>query len=180
KRGVAAAQGAAFVAVLGVVGGVGGGVAAKQSRRTASIPSRGVELHVPHAAGSIVLDGDMDDPGWLRAGPARTNAFVLADGTAARPYSDARLVWADDHLYIALYAADQDIRATQIEPDSPLWLEDAFEMVFSDGDTERTIDISPRGVVTDAQRLRGGAPDYTWSSGAIVSHEMDGTPNDPR
>jgi hypothetical protein len=140
----------------------------------------GVELHVPHAAGAIFLDGDMDDPGWLRANPARTNAFVLADGTHARPYSDARLVWGDDALYIALYAADQDIRATRTDADSPLWLEDSFHLVFAEGEGERTIDVSPMGAVTDAMRRRDGALDYAWSSGTHVSREVDGTPNDPR
>src|SRR5947209_5470628 len=61
-----------------------------------------VELRVPRMKASIVLDGDMDDPGWQGA-MARTGAFLAPNGTPARPYSDARLVWGDGHLYVALY-----------------------------------------------------------------------------
>ncbi len=163
-----------------------GALAARRISRPAPIAPApialpaGAELRVPHAAGAISLDGDMDDPGWLRARPARTNAFQLTDGTRARPYSDARFVWGDGCLYVLLYAADQDIRATQTQPDAPLWLEDSFHLVFSDADGDRTIDVSPSGVVTDAQQLRGKAIDYGWSSGVHVSRELDGTPNDPR
>jgi hypothetical protein len=138
----------------------------------------GFELHVPHAAGPIFLDGDMDDPGWLKES-ARTNAFVTAEGEPAHPYSDARLVWGDGHLYVTLYAADEDIRATRTKTDEPLWLEDAFHLVFTNGRTERAIDVSPLGTITDGSRTDGGAFDYAWESGAHVSREADGTLNDP-
>jgi hypothetical protein len=141
-----------------------------------SAPAR--VLHVPHAAGPVVLDGDMDDPGWIKAS-ARTNAFVTSDDEPARPYSDARFVWGDGHLYVALYAADEDIRATRTATDDALWLEDAFHLVFASGDTERAIDVSPLGTITDGRRTGRGAFDYTWQSGAHVSHEADGTANDP-
>jgi hypothetical protein len=147
--------------------------AEKAARPTAS---SGLVLHVPHAAGSIILDGDTDDPGWLNA-TARTNAFVDATGAPAHPYSDARLVWGDGHLYIALYAADEDIRATQTNADAPLWTEDAFQLLFADGRGERAIDVSPIGTITDSRRDARGPFDFAWQSGAHVSHEVDGTLN---
>jgi hypothetical protein len=152
-----------------------------------------VELRVPRMKASIVLDGDMDDPGW-RGAIARTGAFLAPNGTPARPYSDARLVWGDGHLYVALYAADEDVRAEPREPDAPVWLDDAFRLVFTSaanananstvesGDMERTLDVSALGVVTDAikSRARGSALDYAWQSDAHVSRELDGTLNDAR
>ncbi len=144
------------------------------------------ELHVPHERGNIVLDGDMDDPGWLKKS-ARTSAFVGADGvTAARPYSEARLVWGDGFLYVALYAADEDIRAKQEGLDAPVWLDDSFHLVFSDGAVERSFDVSATAVLADGERkvgvtAAGGARpfDYRWSSGAHLSREIDGTLNKP-
>src|SRR6516164_5408799 len=95
-------------------------------------------LHVPHLPASIVLDGDTDDPGWTSPpGPARTGPFLLASGVPARPYSDTRAVWGDGHLYLALYAADEDIRSRTIEHDGPLWLDDSFRVVFTREDSER-------------------------------------------
>jgi hypothetical protein len=169
----------AFVAAGAAAVALGGVAAARRGSTPRPVLSRGVELHVPHAPASIVLDGDVDDPGWRGPG-GRTRALVTADGSEARPYSDARLVWGDGQLYVALYAADQDIVATYSDPDSPLWLEDAFELRFSDGVREESIDVSPRGVVTDAARTVGGPLDYAWSSGAHVSRELDGTMNDSR
>ncbi|MDP9001614.1 MAG: carbohydrate-binding family 9-like protein [Myxococcota bacterium] len=140
---------------------------------------RGVVLRVPHMTGGIVLDGDTDDPGWTsQAGPARTGPFLTDKGTPARPYSETRLVWGDGHLYLALYAADEDIRSRAAEADGPLWLDDSFRLVFTRGDVEYAIEVSPTGTLTDAIRSRGEAFNYSWNSGAHVSHEQDGTLND--
>jgi hypothetical protein len=140
-----------------------------------------VTLRVPHLPASIVLDGDTDDPGWISSpGPARTGPFVSASGALARPYSDARLVWGDRHLYLALYAADEDIRSRTAEHDGPLWLDDSFRLIFAHGDLKYAIEVSPRGVVTDAIRSSDGAFDYSWESGVHVSPEVDGTLNDAK
>jgi hypothetical protein len=137
-------------------------------------------LRVPHAPGAITLDGDMDDPGWvIPPGPARTRAFVLPNGREARPYSNARVVWGDGYLYLALYAADEDIEAHADQPDSPLLEEDAFHVVFSQPGVEYAIDVSARAVITDSIRRDGGAWDLRWSSGAHVSKEIDGTLDNP-
>jgi hypothetical protein len=135
-------------------------------------------LRVPHLPGSITLDGDTDDPGWIQPpGPARTGAFVLASGAVARPYSDTRALWGDGHLYLSLYAADEDIETRTDQADGPLWLDDSFRLSFVRGDVEYAIEVSPKGVVTDAIRRSGGAFDYSWSSGVHLSPELDGTIN---
>ena len=137
-------------------------------------------LVVPHAVGALVLDGDTDDPGWTAPDAvARTGPFEQASGVAGRPYSDARLVWGDGQLYIALYAADDDIRARVTEADGPVWLDDSFRLVFRRGAVEYVIHVSARGVVADARCAPGAAPDDTWNSGAHVSHDVDGTLDDP-
>jgi hypothetical protein len=137
-------------------------------------------LRVPHAPGAITLDGDTDDPGWVRPpGPARTGDFVLENGQNARPYSNTRIVWSDGYLYLSLYAADEDIENHADQPDSPLLKEDAFHVVFSQPGVEYAIDVSPTGVLTDAIRRDGGAWDFSWSSGAHASKEIDGTINNP-
>ncbi len=128
-------------------------------------------LRVPHVPGPIALDGDNDDPGWTRApGPARTGPFALANGAPARPYSDARLLWGDGHLYVLLYAADDDIQAR----------EDAFRLRFSRSGFEYAIDVAADGAVVDAARDGQGASEPTWASGAHVSREIDGTIDDAR
>lgn len=150
-------------------------------RRAAPIWADARQVHVPHLVGNITLDGDTDDPGW-RGKSMRTGEFVGADGlTGVHPHTEARAVWGDGFLYMNLYAADEDIRATGKTPDSLAPGEDAFHVVFTDGDTERVFDFNPLGVVTDGVRPRGSTapPDLSWDSHAHVSHELDGTPNKP-
>lgn len=155
---------------LGAVAGTGFGVHARPKT-----PDR--VLHVTHATSEITIDGELEDPAWL--GATRTGGFTVG-GAPARPYSDARFTWRDDMLYVVLYAADEDIRIDRARHDDPLWGADAFEITLTTPDgTERTIAISAGGVVTDAQRVRGGTLDTRWESGAKVALDRDGTPNDP-
>ncbi|MGH7294259.1 MAG: carbohydrate-binding family 9-like protein [Polyangiaceae bacterium] len=176
---------------VGVIVALAVGLAVRQLLARRAAPPRapgaassrfGVEdvLHVPHLPGSVTLDGDSDDPVWTQPpGPARTGAFRLPSGAEARPYTSARLLWGDGHLYLSLYAADEDIESRTDQPDGPLWLDDSFRLSFSQGDVERVIEVSPRGVVTDSIRRGGRAYDYGWSSGVHVSPERDGTLNKP-
>lgn len=135
--------------------------------------------------GAISLDGDLDDSGWLGA-IARTGGFVDKTGNIARPYSEARLTWGDDVLYLSLYAADEDIRANVTASDGPVWRDDSFHFVFDDGKSERVFDVSVAAVVADGQRPSASSAsgsarpptDFAWSSGAHVSREIDGTVND--
>jgi hypothetical protein len=145
----------------------------------AAVENGTLVLRVPHAAGSIVLDGDMDDPGWIRQS-ARTHAFLGPDGaTPARPFSEARFVYGDGFLYVGLYAADEDIHAKSTQHDAPAPGDDTFHLVFTDAKTDRVLDLNPLGTLTDGTRPAGSdAPlDLSWESGAHVSNELDGTPN---
>ena len=67
----------------------------------------------PHTR--IALDGELDEPAWNAA--AVRGVFLGDDGGQARPYSEVRILRDETHLFVALYAADQDIRS-----------EDAFDV----------------------------------------------------
>ncbi len=180
--------GAALLSIL-AIGGFTYARRTASSRRAAraaaslaaAVAEGALVLHVPHASG-VTLDGDTDDPAWTRPpGPAKTNGFLGEDGTPARPYSQARLVWGDDYLYMALYASDEDIESRVDRNDAPVGPDDdAFHVVFSRGETEYGFDVSPNGLITDAIRHGTGAWDSSWSAGVHASREMDGTLNDPK
>jgi hypothetical protein len=152
------------------------------SRLSESVARGDLVLHVPHAPGPITLDSDTDDPGWLGLPPpAKIPTFLFDSGKPGHPHSEARLVWSGDYLYLSLYAADQDIEAHTLEPDQPMPLEDDFfHIVFSQGDVQYALDVSPKPMITDALRRGDGAWDRSWNSGAHVSREIDGSLNDPR
>src|SRR5690348_12431586 len=58
----------------------------------------------------IELDGELNEPAWN----ARAERHVLLgdDGHEMRPYSELRALHDDAHVYLGLYAADEDIRST--------------------------------------------------------------------
>ncbi len=154
---------------------------AREAATLAAAVSRGDSvLHVPRSTGSITLDGDTDDPGWTKPpGAARTGDFLMENGNPARPFSQTRLVWGDDYLYLALYASDEDIESKVDRADATVGPnDDAFHLVFHRDDTEYAFDLSPTGMVTDAIRRGGGAWEVSWNAGAHASREMDGSLND--
>ena len=114
-------------------------------------------------------------------GPARTGDFLLKSGKPARPYSEARLVWSGDYLYLALYASDEDIESHTDQPDQPIRRSTTpSASSFSQPGVEYAIDVTPKAVITDSIRRGGGEWDYTWNSGAHASREIDGSINEPK
>lgn len=93
-------------------------------------------LIIPQVAAPISIDGELDEVAWHS--PARTGPFTDATGNTAAPYSEARLLRDDQFVYLALYAADEDIRST-----------DAFVVTFSSPRGHATLRFSPKGPGTD-------------------------------
>src|ERR1700761_7788229 len=62
----------------------------------------------------IQLDGELDEPAWNHLA---IRGVFQEDGHKARPYSEVRFLRDETHLFLALYAADEDIRS-----------DDAFEI----------------------------------------------------
>jgi hypothetical protein len=139
-------------------------------------------LRVPRINQAIRLDGELDEPVW-NAISARTGPFVDTTGGEARPYSDARFMYDAENLYMALYAADDNIQATVTQHDGPVWIDDAFSLHLTPAEPKSSptylFDISPAGVVTDAKRVPGGKDDVSWESGIRLGVDKDGTLNDP-
>ncbi len=175
---------ALFVAgALASISGAGWAVLGSSSRvsnaaTSASLPSPAREATVMRIVRTtgIALDGDFDDPGWSRG--QKTGPFVDELGAPARPYTDARVAWGDGFLYVGFYMADENILTNVDRADGPLWLADDVHLALIIGDHEYSIDAAPSGTITDGLRIKGGATDYSWSSGAKVATEMDGTLND--
>jgi hypothetical protein len=89
-------------------------------------------LVIPQVAAPIQCDGELDEIAWRS--PARTGAFLDAKGDIASPYSEARFLRDDNFVYIALYAADEDVRST-----------DSFIVQLGG----KTLRFSPKGPGTD-------------------------------
>jgi hypothetical protein len=69
-----------------------------------------VSIAVPRARETITLDGEWAEPAWDKV--AVREVFVDA-GAEARPFSEVRFLRDRDHLYVGLYAADEDIHSSE-------------------------------------------------------------------
>jgi len=147
------------------------GLGAVDARRARSAAPGGAGggylLRVPRAAGGIVIDGDADDSAWTAgesasARPARTGPFAAPGGTRATPASEARLLWGDGHLYVLLYAADQDIRSRG----------DFFRVTFTTFAALTPHGAPPRTFAFDV------GPSGPFPAGVHVAREIDGTVDD--
>ena len=131
-------------------------------------------LEVPEATGEVHIDGHLSDKAWKHA--ATTGAF-MSGGGVANPYSDVRLLRHGGTLYVGLYAADDDI-AAPIASHDEAQTGDSFQLVFRRGESERTIDVSPRGAITDGERIGAASFDTRWESHAAVAVDRNGTLDD--
>lgn len=115
-------------------------------------------LHVPHASGAIKLDAETEEPAWVQPpGPARTGELLLANGKPARPHTEARLLWSDQDLYMAVLASDEDIRSS-----------DFLHVVLGRDGVDYAIDVHPTGVVE------------TSVSGVRAAVDADGIIDEPK
>ncbi len=136
------------------------------------------------AAEPITVDGNLDEPAWNRAG--RTARFVdTLGGGAAQLRANARVLWDDDHLYVAFEVADDFLQNTIAERDGHLWEQDAVEiMIDPDGDGRNYFEmqVSPTGQVFDTRYDTRRQPqpfgEVAWDSRLRAGVSPRGTVND--
>jgi hypothetical protein len=135
-------------------------------------------------AGSIRIDGILDDPGW-RDIPL-VGDFILSDGSGpATRQTEARMCWDDDFLYICFKCEDPDVWGTTLNRDDPVWEEEVVE-AFIDPDSDLVwyyeFQLSPHNVQTDIlihnpTGLRKDlVTDWSWTcEGWLTVVKVDGT-----
>jgi hypothetical protein len=118
--------------------------------RGASDAAGPASVAVQATTGPIVLDGEWLETDW----DLRTTQLVFTgdDGQQARPYSEIRFLRDATSLYVGMYAADEDIEAT-----------DFFQVTIGTLDLR----VDPRGRVTAS------------ASGLAAVSEVEGTVDAP-
>ena len=163
-------------------GRVRGATHAASATPAASAAPAASTVVVPRTPEPIKIDGELEENAW-RDVAARSGPFHdEVTGAAAIPYSDARFLRDDAALYVVLYAADEELRASVKTHDGPVWLDDAFDLRFTAPGAPEPISvivISVAGVITDVREGPAGARDPSWESGTTVAVELDGTLNAP-
>ena len=65
---------------------------------------------IPATTHAITVDGELGEPDWSRR--ALRDVFTAPNGDLARPFSEVRLLHDAQHLYVGLYAADENIESS--------------------------------------------------------------------
>lgn len=138
------------------------------------------KLVVPRATTPITIDGEISDAEW--AASARTEDFVRAtNGRPDRPRTRARLMYDDEHLYIAFECEDDHLFSTFTRRDDHLWKQDAVE-VFIDprgrGRDYLEFQVSPAGKLFDTKVQRHPRRDDSFDGRAKAAVRREGTLND--
>jgi hypothetical protein len=142
----------------------------------------GGDYVVHRARGPIQIDGVLAESAWDRAGKA--GPFVRSlDGKPANASTEARLLWDDDHLYVAFLAADANVSSPFLNDDEKLYTSNVVEIFLNpsgDGSRYDEIEVAPTNALFDAS-FSGGprqGMDLAWSSRARHAVHVDGTLND--
>jgi hypothetical protein len=142
---------------------------------------------VLRAQDSLRIDGVLDEESWRYA--ASTGAFRLSkEGTRAENFTEAKLLWDDEYLYVAFHCADAHIVASKTERDDKLWEEEAVELFFAPNAPERfgyaEIEISPANAILDLyvreapQFVPVALPYHTYNLDIRSAVRLKGTLND--
>jgi hypothetical protein len=127
--------------------------------------SSGRLRHLPavHAAGTITLDGTLDEPAWAGASLARN--FVQnepREGEPATYDTEVRVLYDDDALYFGVFAKDDEpasIIVNDLKKDFNAGSSDSFLIIldtFHDQRNGYQFAVNPAGAKWDAQMVNEG------------------------
>ena len=170
---------------------VGGCVSHRAGHKGSTVVNPdGPQRYVCHvAAGSIMIDGRLDDAAWARA--SWTNSFVDIEGPGKpgpRYRTQAKMAWDEKYLYIAAELEESHVWGTLTGHDQIVFHDNDFEIFIDpDGDTREyyEIEINALNTIFDLLLVRtyidGGPARHDWNLEGLRSAVfIDGTLNDPR
>jgi hypothetical protein len=141
------------------------------------------------AAGSLRIDGKLDDSAWRQA--PWTDAFVDIEGDAKpRPrfQTRAKMLWDDEHFYVAAEMEEPHVWGTLTAHDSVIFRDNDFEVFLNPtGDTLNYFEFEINALNTGWDLFlpkpykKGGKADNSWEiPGLTTAVAVQGTLNDPR
>lgn len=136
---------------------------------------------IPRAPAIPEMDGKwVDEDAWKGALDLGEFTNTL-DGSKVPFDTDARVMWDDENIYVAMSAGDDYLQSKYTQHDDELWHEDAFEVFLDPGADKKDyyeIQVSPAGLVFDSYLPRYRKNTNEWSSNVRVAVVLDGTLND--
>ncbi len=148
-------------------------------------PAVGRKSHtIPHASGSIQVDGKLNEPAWKSAAAVSEFGFPWwNDGGPPKQPTEAKLLWNDKYLYAAFRCTDTDIQATRTERDGQVYRDDCVELFaspFMDNPKRYfNLEINAIGTQLDKWRPNGVRLEKPWNpDGILIATSHQGTLGD--
>jgi hypothetical protein len=140
-------------------------------------------------AGGLGIDGRLTEPAWSAA--PWTDAFIDIEGEirpVPRFRTRAKMLWDDEHFYVAAEMEEPDLWATLTERDAVIFQDNDFEVFIDpDGDTHAyfELEVNALGTPWDLMLIKpyrdGGPAINGWDiAGLRVGIDLRGTINQPR
>jgi hypothetical protein len=106
---------------------------------------------VPKLHGTITVDGQLSEPVWNKAAVIKPFSINTNAGPA-REYTEARIWYDAEALYLGWICRDIDIQATYTNRDSRFWEEEVVELFITPKALNRYFELqwNPLGGVFDA------------------------------
>jgi hypothetical protein len=129
----------------------------------------------------ITVDGNLNETSWITA--AATSFFTLWDGSPAPATLRifAKMLWDDEHLYLAIIAKDPDLYGTYTGRDVKCWEQDNYEVFVTVPGTTGYVEVEGNlsggfwdGYFTSV--FAGPQGSYNMTNLQVAAH-LDGTLN---
>jgi len=147
---------------------------------TDAITSR--EYVVRRTTAPIKIDGVLDEPSWKQA--VGSGSFTVYNPSDVDRHTEAKLLWDNDRLYIAVTCIDPDVRASRMHRDDDVFNEDCVEFFIMEQHFKERFNhfleyqINALGTRTDAYNVATYAGIVGWDSAGWQSAvKVDGTLN---
>jgi hypothetical protein len=171
-----------------VTWGGAGSAAAQPAARTdlEALPYAPRSYVCQRTAVPLTIDGRLDEAAWQAA--PWTERFVDIDGVRDVPLrTRVKMLWDDQHFYIAAELEEPDLWATLTERDAIIFHDNDFEVFIDpDGDTHAYYELEVNALATawDLLLVRpyrdGGPALHAWDiAGLQVAVDLRGTLNRP-
>ncbi|MCP3902371.1 MAG: hypothetical protein GY715_01950 [Planctomycetes bacterium] len=141
-----------------------------------------------YATNTLTIDGRIDEAAWLDA--PWTDQFVDIEGDtkpAPRFRTRAKMLWDDEHFYVAAIMEEPHVWASLTEHDQIVYHDNDFEVFIDpEGDTRNYYEVEVNALNTifdlllERRYLDGGPARHEWApEGMRTAVHVRGTLNDP-
>ena len=135
---------------------------------------------VQRTTGPVAIDGQLVEADWFAAESMGAFVFPWYEG-GEQEQTVAKMLWDDEHLYVAFLCWDEHISATYTDRDDPVSRDDCAEVFVSPnpGDimTYFNIEINAIGTVLDRGPYNGRSAEWT-AEGLRNAVVVEGSLND--